>query len=79
MRIFLLTEKVASVIFLDQPVGAGFSYSEGKRDELTGDVDTTNISVDFLRKVMNMFSVFCLVACVSARKVRSKKILAKSK
>ncbi|OVA10688.1 Peptidase S10 [Macleaya cordata] len=42
--------KAASIIFLDQPVGTGFSYSKSSEGWMTGDLKSTEQVYQFLRK-----------------------------
>jgi serine carboxypeptidase-like clade I len=42
---------VASIIFLDSPVGSGFSYARDPRGYDVGDVSSSRQVVTFLRKV----------------------------
>ncbi|XP_077245622.1 serine carboxypeptidase-like 18 isoform X2 [Tasmannia lanceolata] len=42
--------KVLSIIFLDQPIGAGFSYSRGSKDSQTGDIRSSEEIHEFLLK-----------------------------
>ncbi|PIN11143.1 Serine carboxypeptidases (lysosomal cathepsin A) [Handroanthus impetiginosus] len=42
--------KIASIIFIDAPVGAGFSYSNASEDYLSSDTKLASDSYSFLRK-----------------------------
>ncbi|XP_058068697.1 serine carboxypeptidase-like 18, partial [Magnolia sinica] len=42
--------KVASIIFLDSPVGTGFSYSSGSKDGNNGDIRSSKEVHEFLKK-----------------------------
>ena len=42
---------MASIIFLDSPVGSGFSYARDPRGYDVGDVSSSRQVVEFLRKV----------------------------
>jgi serine carboxypeptidase-like clade 1 len=43
--------KMANIIFLDQPVGSGFSYSKTPIDK-TGDISEVKRTHEFLQKVI---------------------------
>jgi len=43
--------QVSNIIYLDSPVGVGFSYSNNKSDYITGDIKTAVDSHAFLLKV----------------------------
>lgn len=43
--------QVSNMIFIDQPVGTGFSYTEGRNNEKVGDLSSVKQSVEFLKKV----------------------------
>ncbi|XP_020409310.1 serine carboxypeptidase-like 1 isoform X2 [Prunus persica] len=42
--------KVANIIFLDQPVGSGFSYAKSWQGYETGDISSASHTYEFLRK-----------------------------
>lgn len=50
--------KVSSIIFLDSPVGAGFSYSRSQYGWKTSDTKSAKRVYDFLRKWLNNHSEF---------------------
>ncbi|CAB78333.1 SERINE CARBOXYPEPTIDASE I PRECURSOR-like protein [Arabidopsis thaliana] len=50
--------KVSNIIYLDSPVGVGFSYSNNKSDYITGDIKTAVDSHAFLLKWFQMFPEF---------------------
>ncbi|KFK23486.1 hypothetical protein AALP_AAs46213U000900 [Arabis alpina] len=50
--------KVSNIIYLDSPVGVGFSYSKNKSDYITGDTKTAVDSHAFLLKWFQMFPEF---------------------
>uniref|UniRef100_A0A1J3IGU3 Carboxypeptidase n=1 Tax=Noccaea caerulescens TaxID=107243 RepID=A0A1J3IGU3_NOCCA len=50
--------KVSNIIYLDSPVGVGFSYSNNKSDYETGDMKTALDSHAFLLKWFQMFPEF---------------------
>ncbi|KAF9601470.1 hypothetical protein IFM89_020237 [Coptis chinensis] len=43
-------DQVASIIFLDSPVGTGFSYSKAKEGSMPGDIESCDHARQFLRK-----------------------------
>lgn len=43
--------QVASIIFLDSPVGTGFSYARGTHDYVLDDVFTADLVSQFIKKV----------------------------
>lgn len=43
--------QVASIIFLDSPVGTGFSYARGTHDYVLDDVLTAELVSQFVKKV----------------------------
>ncbi|XP_013631383.1 PREDICTED: serine carboxypeptidase-like 20 isoform X1 [Brassica oleracea var. oleracea] len=50
--------KVSNMIYLDSPVGVGFSYSKNESDYITGDMKTAVDSHAFLLKWFQMFPEF---------------------
>ncbi|KAG2322968.1 hypothetical protein Bca52824_016181 [Brassica carinata] len=50
--------KVSNIIYLDSPVGVGFSYSKNESDYITGDMKTAVDSHAFLLKWFQMFPEF---------------------
>ncbi|KAG4120534.1 hypothetical protein ERO13_D11G149200v2 [Gossypium hirsutum] len=50
--------KVSNIIYLDSPVGVGFSYSKNKSDYETGDVQTAIDTHAFLLKWFELYSEF---------------------
>lgn len=50
--------KVSNMIYLDSPVGVGFSYSKNESDYITGDMKTAVDSHAFLLKWFEMFPEF---------------------
>ncbi|CAN4101159.1 unnamed protein product [Withania somnifera] len=50
--------KVSSVIYLDSPVGVGFSYSGNQSDYVTGDLKTASDTHSFLLKWFEIYSEF---------------------
>ena len=50
---------MANIIFIDAPVGAGFSYATTSEGYYTSDTKSAQQSYTFLRKVTNL-SLYCL-------------------
>ncbi|CAN4101160.1 unnamed protein product [Withania somnifera] len=50
--------KVSSIIYLDSPVGVGFSYSGDQSDYVTGDLKTASDTHSFLLKWFEIYSEF---------------------
>ncbi|KAJ0014620.1 hypothetical protein Pint_21250 [Pistacia integerrima] len=50
--------KVSSVIYLDSPTGVGFSYSKGKTQYSTGDIETASDTHKFLLKWFQQYPEF---------------------
>jgi serine carboxypeptidase-like clade 1 len=48
---FVSISQMAKIIFLDQPVGSGFSYSKTPIDK-TGDISEVKRTHEFLQKVI---------------------------
>ncbi|KAJ8452008.1 hypothetical protein Cgig2_016589 [Carnegiea gigantea] len=53
--------KVASVIFIDAPVGAGFSYATIPEGYYTDDITATRHTYEFLRKVRKWHYLICIM------------------
>lgn len=65
--------QMANIIFLDQPVGAGFSYSRTPLLNKVSDTGEINVIHEFLRKVIiYVFDCFCFASiCLGALKLNS--------
>ncbi|KAK8711758.1 hypothetical protein V6N13_147025 [Hibiscus sabdariffa] len=50
--------KVSNIIYLDSPVGVGFSYSKNQSDYITGDLQTANDTHAFLLKWFELYPEF---------------------
>lgn len=65
--------QMANIIFLDQPVGAGFSYSRTPLLNKVSDTGEINVIHEFLRKVIiYVLDCFCFASiCLGALKLNS--------
>jgi carboxypeptidase C (cathepsin A) len=47
--------KVGSILYVEQPAGVGFSYSEAKRDYYTGDIQVASDNYRIIRQFLSRF------------------------
>jgi len=49
--------QVANMLYMESPVGIGFTYSPNSSDQLVNDERTGRDNLDFLQKWFNIFSM----------------------